>query len=56
MKTNCDNCDATVSAENIIPLEKVPDLLQRVAPGEPMPSGECRACGALVHLESISHD
>lgn len=46
----CVNCDAEVNSKNIRPLAEVPDLLQRVEPGEPMPDGECRACGALVHL------
>lgn len=27
----------------------VTDLEQRVAPGEPVPVGECPACGAVVH-------
>ena len=25
----------------------IPDLAQRALPGEPMPSGECPACGAV---------
>ena len=29
-------------------LEEIDDLHQRVAPGEPMPAGQCPACGALV--------
>jgi hypothetical protein len=27
----------------------IPDIQQRVAPGEPMPAGECPDCGALCH-------
>jgi DNA-directed RNA polymerase subunit M/transcription elongation factor TFIIS len=27
----------------------IPDLLQRISPGEPVPLGECPNCGALVH-------
>ena len=27
----------------------IPDLWQRVSPGEPVPAGECNACGTLVH-------
>lgn len=29
----------------------IPDLLQRISPGEPVPIGECPDCGALVHAE-----
>lgn len=30
-------------------LREIQDLMQRVAPGEIMPSGECPDCGALCH-------
>lgn len=30
-------------------LKEIKDIFQRVAPGEPMPSGECPDCGALCH-------
>ena len=29
----------------------IPDLLERISPGEPVPLGECPECGALVHAE-----
>ena len=35
--------------DQVIPLESVPDLLQRIAPGDVVPFGECRECGALCH-------
>jgi rubredoxin len=47
----CQNCDLVFSDDMIIPLEEVKCLEQRVAPGEPTPSGECPECGALTHPE-----
>lgn len=43
----CDNCDA--GYRSISELRPVTDLEQRVASGEPVPVGECPACGAVVH-------
>lgn len=43
----CDNSDA--GYRSISELKPVTDLEQRVAPGEPVPVGECPACGAVVH-------
>lgn len=44
----CQNCEWTGTDERLArKLEDVPDLFERVAPGEPMPSGECPQCGAL---------
>lgn len=43
----CDNCNA--GYRKLDELKPVLDLAQRVAPGEPMPVGECPACGAVVH-------
>lgn len=42
----CLNCDwhGPDTATN-----EIKDIMQRVAPGEPMPVGECPDCGALVH-------
>lgn len=42
----CQNCSRSWLEEQ---LEEVKDLSMRVAPGEPMPSGECPACGAVCH-------
>lgn len=46
-----DQCDACASIFPRSRLTPVKDIAQRVAPGEPMPSGECPAygCGALCH-------
>ena len=43
----CDNCDA--GYHSLSELKPVADLEQRVLPGEPVPVGECPACGAVVH-------
>lgn len=40
----CQNCGLIVHDDELRPIR---DLGQRVAAGEPMPSGECPACGAL---------
>ena len=43
----CENCSMRWAEHELLPIE---DIFQRVAPGEPMPSGECPDCGALCHL------
>lgn len=47
-KYNCGNCE--FGTNNDSRLRPIKDIFQRVAPGEPMPAGECPNCGALVHL------
>ena len=47
----CQNCDLVLSDDQVIPLEEVKCLEQRVSTGEPTPSGECPECGALTHPE-----
>lgn len=49
MKVECQNCGRVCDETKIIPLEDTPDLLQRISPGEVVPVGECRKCGALCH-------
>ena len=48
----CNNCGQYFDEDQLDPIR---DLLQRVSPGELMPSGECpnHDCGALCHPESI---
>ena len=43
----CQNCQRLFIEDELI--NPIPDLTQRVAPGEVMPSGECPACGAVCH-------
>jgi hypothetical protein len=45
--SECQNCGESWHIDH---LKDAQDLAQRVAPGEPMPAGECPACGALCHL------
>jgi hypothetical protein len=42
----CQNCQTMWDKSVLNPIK---DIGQRVAPGEPMPSGECPDCGALCH-------
>lgn len=44
----CQNCDWTGEEADCDPIN---DLQQRVAPGEPMPAGECPRCGSLCQLK-----
>jgi len=48
MKHLCQNCDKTWNDDEV---EDFPEqhIHERVAPGEPMPSGECPDCGAACH-------
>lgn len=46
--TECENCGRRVNENRIDPV--VTNPWERVGPGEPMPAGECRGCGALAHL------
>ena len=50
MKVECDNCGKVCDeAELARVFPDIPDLTERIAPGEPVPAGECPDCGALVH-------
>lgn len=53
MKIVCGNCQKIMQSEaelaHVFP--DIPDLLERISPGEPVPIGECPDCGALVHTE-----
>lgn len=44
----CENC-RTQFAEIEDLINPIPDLEERVLPGEPMPFGACPECGAVVH-------
>lgn len=45
--SRCQNCEWFGIPK--IGLAEIPDLTQRIMPGEPVPSGECSDCGALCH-------
>lgn len=47
----CQSCSRRWLEEQ---LNEVEDLSMRVAPGEPMPSGECPACGAVCHPKAVA--
>lgn len=53
MRIVCGNCQKVMQSEaelaHVFP--DIPDLLERISPGEPVPIGECPDCGALVHAE-----
>lgn len=46
----CDNCGHRCP-EFEVAFPDIPDLLERINPGERVPAGECPECGALVHTE-----
>lgn len=43
----CDICSYVSNGEH--EPSHITDLIQRVAPGEPFPAGQCPECGALMH-------
>jgi len=46
----CDDCAYICeAAELTVSFPDIPNLLERVSPGEPVPYGECPKCGALMH-------
>ena len=47
----CSDCDWSGPEEEAVSLYECADLLERIAPGEPVPAGECPECGALVHID-----
>ena len=47
----CDNCGGRFLVHQIIPLEEVRDLADRLDPGSVVPAGECRECGALCYFK-----
>ena len=50
MKVECGNCGKVWDEEELTRVfPDIPDLAERIAPGEPVPFGECPDCGALVH-------
>jgi len=54
-KSKCQNCHKTFKHDD--DLNQIKDLYQRVAPGEPFPSGECPSCGCLCQpISDLEHE
>ena len=50
MKVECGNCGRVWDEADLARIfPDIPNLTERIAPGEPVPFGECPECGALVH-------
>lgn len=49
----CENCGWNGFLGDVIVLGDVPDLAERISPGEEVPAGECPDCGALAHLDPV---
>lgn len=49
VEIRCENCNATYQSADELERSgyEIPDLWDRVSPGEPAPSGECNECGSL---------
>lgn len=47
----CDNCGETHDLDAMNPIKRV---FERVAPGEPVPAGECPSCGCLCHRKAVT--
>lgn len=46
----CDDCTHICTEEDLkVHLADVPNLAERLSPGELVPYGECPECGALIH-------
>jgi len=46
----CSDCKREIEDKDFkVRFPNIPNLLERLSPGEPVPYGECPDCGALVH-------
>ena len=46
----CDDCETAWGMDELMTtFPDIPDLIERINPGETVPAGECPQCGALVH-------
>jgi hypothetical protein len=46
----CNDCEHICTDDDLkVEFPDIPHLLDRIAPGEPVPYGECPQCGALIH-------
>lgn len=50
----CPDCGAKAESGDLI--WPIPDIEEKVLPGEAMPAGECAECGALVPAEPVEGD
>lgn len=53
-KCRCQNCGKLWREKDLI--NPIPDLHERVDPGEKMPNGECPGCGAVAHEEETDEE
>ena len=47
----CPGCESRVTDDRLV--YPVPDVQEKVLPGEPMPYGECPECGSLIREENL---
>ncbi len=52
----CQNCEWAGEEDELKNAGNIPDFNERVAPGEPCPSGECPECGAVCHPVTPTND
>lgn len=46
----CPECEARLDADDLV--WPIPDVCERILPGEPMPMGACPNCGELIFKPS----
>lgn len=56
MKPEKNECSSCLKLWDDSQLKKVVDLIERVQPGETMPSGECPECGFLCHPVTVEYE
>ncbi len=54
---HCGDCNVTFREDElVVKFPDIPNLLERLAPGESVPYGECPQCGALAHEAQADPD
>ncbi len=49
----CSDCGKIIKDDKLkVRFPNIPNLVERIHPGEPVPFGECPKCGALAHQAS----
>jgi predicted RNA-binding Zn-ribbon protein involved in translation (DUF1610 family) len=47
----CNDCQVSFLEDDLlVKFPEIPNLMERITPGEPVPHGECPKCGALAHV------